>query len=128
MRKVLAPLVLAAALSSGCNRQNPPGGIRRAPLKPLVRPAVRVVPVSELRASVRDSYRLRPDGRFLLAFGEITRLAAGTPAPQGLPATATFSESSSPIFPITSRFSSRTRRRRIGKDRLCRPRKRAARS
>ena len=92
MRVLLAPLFFAAALSSGCNRQGPPEGVRRAPLKPLVRPAVRVVPVSELRSAVRDSYRLRPDGRFLLAFGEITRLATGTPAPQGLPATAVFSE------------------------------------
>jgi tetratricopeptide (TPR) repeat protein len=57
----------------------------------VTRPA-QTVPASEWRAELRNAYRLRPDSRFLLAFGEIDRLAETLPAPPGKPAAATFSD------------------------------------
>jgi hypothetical protein len=86
-----AAVVSAAVLLWGCNEQaavlEP---IKRASLKPA-RPA-RAVSPSEWRAELREAYRLAPDSRFLLAFGEIDRLAGALPAPAGKAATATFSD------------------------------------
>lgn len=48
------------------------------------------IPASDQRAAIREAYRLRPDLRFLLAIGEIRRLATGKPGPPGVPATASF--------------------------------------
>ncbi len=86
----------AAALSAtlllwGCERQDSQNPL----LKPIQRariatPSGPVVPASDWRAQIRDAYRLRPDARFLLALGEIDRLAGPLPAPPGKAATAEF--------------------------------------
>ncbi|HKD19083.1 MAG TPA: hypothetical protein VKG23_14615, partial [Thermoanaerobaculia bacterium] len=93
MNRGFAAALSAAILLSACGqkREDVLAPVRRAPLKP----AARVEPTSpaQWRAELRDAYRLRPDARFLLAVGEIDRLAAGSlPAPPGRPATATFSD------------------------------------
>ena len=68
-------VIIAAGLSLLCCDKKmgpPPPPIPHATLKgspPLT------VPASQQRALLRDAYRLRPDYRFLLAFGEIRRLA-----------------------------------------------------
>ena len=87
-----AAVVLSAtlALSSCGNQDSLLKPIKRAPLK-LVSPDP-VTPASEWREELRDRYRLRPDVRFLLAFGEIDRLAGTLPAPPGKAAAATFSD------------------------------------
>jgi hypothetical protein len=84
-----AAILSATILLSGCgNQKSLLQPIKRAPLKqPTPGP---VVPPSEWRAELHDAYRLRPDVRFLLAFGEIDRLAGSLPAPAGKAATAEF--------------------------------------
>ena len=59
--------------------------IKRASLKPAP-----VAPVAEWRPNLRAAYRLRPDSRFLLAFGELDRLAGPLPAAPAAVASAEF--------------------------------------
>src|ERR1035438_6445836 len=47
------------------------------------------VPPAQMREALHETYRLRPDKRFLLAAGEVERLFSGKEA---VPATATFKE------------------------------------
>jgi hypothetical protein len=92
-RKVLAVVALASALGfSGCEKTRsggePPGKIKRANVHRTPEP---VIPAAELRSALRAAYRLGPDRRFLLAFGEVRRLTTGQPGPPGTPARATYS-------------------------------------
>lgn len=93
MKTEIAAILSAALLLPGCGRQaaRPEAVATRRP-SPLRRPTVPVVPAAQLRSSLRDAYRLRPDGRFLLAFGEVHRLAAEESATPETAATAAFSE------------------------------------
>ncbi len=91
MRAKIAAALSATLLLLGCERRGGrPEAITPRRPRPVPRPTVPVVPAAELRTSLRDAYRLRPDGRFLLAFGEVHRLAAGESASPATAATAAF--------------------------------------
>jgi tetratricopeptide (TPR) repeat protein len=82
-------VVLAALLLASCRNSD-----TASLTKPIERAKFKApppdVPPPQWRAELRDAYRLRPDARLLLAFGEIDRLAGKLPAPPGKPAAATF--------------------------------------
>ena len=84
-----AAILSATFLLAGCRKEDSLlAPIRRAPLKtPTAGP---IVPVSEWREQLRSAYRLHPDARFLLALGEVDRLAGALPAPEGKAASAEF--------------------------------------
>ena len=88
--KARIPLAVAAVLAvAACdNRAGPPP----PPIKHhILKVAPLAIPVADRRSALRDAYRLRPDRRFMLALGEVRRLAARTPAPPGGAAEAGFS-------------------------------------
>lgn len=76
----------------GCRRGEmapPPDALGRQSAR-SPRPVVADVPPPQWREELAAAYRLRPDGRFLLAFGEVDRLARGGLGPPGAPAEAAF--------------------------------------
>ncbi|MEO8189881.1 MAG: hypothetical protein ABI682_06030 [Acidobacteriota bacterium] len=68
----------------------PPAPAPPARLKPT--PITLDIPIAAQRAALRDAYRLGLDRRFLLAFGEVNRLASHVPSPPAAPAKAGFAE------------------------------------
>ena len=92
MRALLSRLTLAAAASAllaGCGQKD-----SNAAAVKQVRPRPTFAPrsPSEWRAELRAAYRLAPDGRFLLAFGEIDRLGGKLPSPPGNAPAAAFAD------------------------------------
>ena len=74
----------------GCKREMPHPSDTLAQHAPI--PTVPDVPAERWRDEIREAYRLRPDSRFLMALGEVDRLARGTPGPPGGMAEARFVE------------------------------------
>jgi hypothetical protein len=82
-------VLLALLLCCACGKRSD----RAALLQPIKRASLRPAPIApfmEWRPNMRTAYRLRPDSRFLLAFGELDRLAGTLPAPPAAPAAAEF--------------------------------------